>query len=69
MQSLGYRHILAHLSGDLSLEESVHLIKRDTRRYAKRQITWFKADPEVLWFPADQGSFQAIGSMVETFFK
>ena len=69
MQSLGYRHILAHLSGDLSLEESVRLIKRDTRRYAKRQITWFKADPEVLWFPADQGSFQAIGSMVETFFK
>jgi tRNA dimethylallyltransferase len=69
MQSLGYRHILAYLSGDLTLEEAARLIKRDTRRYAKRQMTWFKADPEVLWFPADQGSFQTIGSIVEAFFK
>ena len=69
MQSLGYRHILAYLSGQLTLDEAVRLIKRDTRRYAKRQITWFKADPEVLWFPADQGSFRAIGSIVEAFFN
>jgi len=69
MQSLGYRHILAYLFGGFSLEEAVRFIKRDTRRYAKRQITWFKADPEVRWFPADPGSFQAIGSMVGAFLK
>lgn len=69
MQSLGYRHIVASLFGDLTLEEAVGLIKRDTRRYAKRQLTWVKADPEVLWFPADPGSFQTIGSIVEAFLK
>jgi tRNA dimethylallyltransferase len=69
MQSLGYRHILDYLSGDFILEEAVRFIKRDTRRYAKRQITWFKADPEVLWFPAGPGSFQTIGSKIEEFFN
>ena len=69
MQSIGYRHILSHLFGGLTLEEAVRLIKRDTRRYAKRQITWFKADPEISWFPADPESFQTIESIVEAFFK
>jgi tRNA dimethylallyltransferase len=69
MQSLGYRHILAYLFGDLSLEEAVRVIKRDTRRYAKRQITWFKADPEVLWFHADRGNFQTIGGIVGAFLE
>jgi tRNA dimethylallyltransferase len=69
MQSLGYRHILSHLFGDLTLKEAIHLVKRDTRRYAKRQITWFKADPEIFWFPANQENFQSIESMVARFFK
>jgi tRNA dimethylallyltransferase len=69
MQSLGYRHILSHLLGDLTLEEAVRLIKRDTRRYAKRQITWFKADPEISWFPADHESYENIAGMVEVFLK
>ena len=69
MQSLGYRHILSYLFGGLTLEEAVRLIKRDTRRYAKRQITWFKADPEISWFPADHESYKTIEGMVEVFLK
>ncbi|MBE0556755.1 MAG: tRNA (adenosine(37)-N6)-dimethylallyltransferase MiaA, partial [Proteobacteria bacterium] len=49
MQSLGYRHLAAHLSGEMDLEGAVRLIKRDTRRYAKRQMTWFATDREIIW--------------------
>ena len=41
MQAIGYRHLLAHLEGQVSHEDTVRLIKRDTRRFAKRQLTWF----------------------------
>jgi len=50
MRSIGYKEAAAHLCGELSAEEAVRLIKRDTRHYAKRQMTWFKADPDILWF-------------------
>jgi tRNA dimethylallyltransferase len=50
MRSIGYKEAVAHLCGELSLEETARLIKRDTRHYAKRQLTWFKADPDILWF-------------------
>ncbi len=50
MRSIGYKETVAHLHGELSLEETARLIKRDTRHYAKRQLTWFKADPDILWF-------------------
>ncbi len=49
MQSLGYRHLAAYLAGEVDLEGAIRLIKRDTRRYAKRQMTWFAADQEILW--------------------
>jgi tRNA dimethylallyltransferase len=54
LQALGYRHLVAVLHGALSLEEAVEQIKKETRRYAKRQLTWFRADPEVRWFSPDQ---------------
>jgi tRNA dimethylallyltransferase len=54
MQSLGYRHLALHLAGKTSLDDTVSTIQRDTRRYAKRQLTWFRADPEYLWLPVDQ---------------
>jgi len=49
MKALGYRELMAHLDGETSLEEAVELIKRNTRRYAKRQITWFKGEEGVRW--------------------
>lgn len=49
MKSIGYRHMVKYLKGDWSLAEAIHNLQRDTRRYAKRQLTWFRADPEVTW--------------------
>lgn len=49
MQGLGYKEILSYLAGEISLEEAVYLIKRDTRHFAKRQLTWFKREKDVLW--------------------
>lgn len=50
LQSVGYRQIGVHLTGGLSLEDAVALMKRDTRHLAKRQLTWFRSDNEILWF-------------------
>ena len=49
MRSIGYRQMCSFHNGEYSLEEAVRLIKRDTRRYAKRQLTWFKMDKEIKW--------------------
>lgn len=49
MQGLGYKEILSFLDGAISLEEAIYIIKRDTRHFAKRQITWFKREKEVIW--------------------
>lgn len=50
MQGLGYKELLAHLDGEISLEEAVYRIKRDTRHFAKRQLTWFKREKEIIWY-------------------
>jgi tRNA dimethylallyltransferase len=55
MQSIGYRHALAHLNGDWDLETLVERLQADTRRYAKRQITWFRGDPEYRWRAPEDG--------------
>lgn len=49
MQGLGYKEILSALEGEISMEEAVYLIKRDTRHFAKRQLTWFRREKEVTW--------------------
>ena len=49
MQGLGYKEILAYLDGDICLEEAVYILKRDTRHFAKRQLTWFKRERDVRW--------------------
>lgn len=49
MQGLGYKEILDYLDGCTTLEEAVYLIKRDTRRFAKRQLTWFRRERDVIW--------------------
>ncbi|HRG80114.1 MAG TPA: tRNA (adenosine(37)-N6)-dimethylallyltransferase MiaA [Cyclobacteriaceae bacterium] len=54
LQTVGYREIFDYLEGKYDREEAIRLLKRNTRRYAKRQLTWFKKDPEVMWFQADQ---------------
>lgn len=54
MQSIGYRHIAAYLQGKWTLEEATQNIQRDTRRYAKRQFTWFRGDPDYIWMPPEE---------------
>jgi tRNA dimethylallyltransferase len=49
MQGLGYKHFMAYFLGRTSREEAVALLKRDTKRYAKRQFTWFRREPDATW--------------------
>lgn len=66
MQGLGYKEILSCLEGEISLEEAVYLIKRDTRHFAKRQLTWFRREKEVIWIEKnvfDYSSQKIIGVM------
>lgn len=49
MQGLGYKEILSFLEGEITLEEAIYILKRDTRHFAKRQITWFKREKDVIW--------------------
>ncbi len=50
LNTVGYKELFAHFDGEYELDEAVRLIKRNSRRYAKRQITWFKRDNEIRWF-------------------
>ena len=54
MLGLGYKEIFSYLEGDCSLEEAVYIIKRDTRHFAKRQLTWFKRERDVIWVQKDE---------------
>jgi tRNA dimethylallyltransferase len=49
MRAIGYKEMTAHLAGEYGLDEAIRLIKRNTRHYAKRQLTWFNADKDILW--------------------
>ena len=66
MQSLGYKQMVAHLQGEYDLTEATRRIKQDTKRYAKRQITWFKADTKIHWaaYPKNR---EAVFRMIEGF--
>lgn len=54
MQGLGYQQICSYLLGEISLERAVYLIKRDTRHFAKRQLTWFRRERDVIWLEKEQ---------------
>lgn len=55
MQSLGYKHIVKYIKGSYNLDDALRAMKRDTRHFAKRQMTWFGRDKEIIWFnPADR---------------
>jgi tRNA dimethylallyltransferase len=54
LQTVGYSEIFGYLEGEYDKEEAVRLLKRNSRRYAKRQMTWFKRDSEFSWFSAEE---------------
>jgi tRNA dimethylallyltransferase len=56
MQGIGYKEVLSYLKGECSLEEMIYILKRNTRRYAKRQLTWFRRIQEINWLQVDENS-------------
>jgi tRNA dimethylallyltransferase len=67
LRTVGYRQIATAVRGEMKLGEAIELAKRDTRRLAKRQLTWFRADPEIVWVDAERGAQQAL-SLLGAFF-
>ncbi len=63
MQGLGYKEIIPYLAGERSLEEAVYILKRDTRHFAKRQLTWFRREKEVTWI--DKTKFSSEEAMLQ----
>ncbi len=58
MQGLGYKEILRYLEGEITLEEAIYILKRDTRHFAKRQLTWFKRERDVIWVNKNEFSYE-----------
>lgn len=67
MQSIGYKEINQFLDGEIDIDEAVELIKRDTKRFAKRQMTWLKKDNEINWFEKDKDFDQILDKAREFF--
>ncbi len=65
MTGVGYRQVIGYLRGDYNLEEAVRLIKRDTKRYAKRQYTWFNKDKRIEWFSIDDIDVKGLSSNIK----
>ena len=66
-QAVGYAEIIAHLAGELTLDEAVERIKINTRRLAKHQRTWFRKFPQTVW--VDIGEEDTVEVIVESFVK
>lgn len=69
MQGLGYKEMLSYLQGECSLEEAVYIIKRDTRHFAKRQLTWFRRERNVIWIDKQKWAYdngQLLEAMLHT---
>ena len=54
MQGIGYKEMLRYLDGEYSLEDAVEKVKQESRRFAKRQLTWFRREKEVIWIDKDK---------------
>jgi len=65
MSSIGYRQIGYFLRGEMSLEQAVECLKRDTRRYAKRQLTWFKRDKRINWIKEESQARELVNKFLE----
>ena len=69
MQGLGYKEILDYLNGECTFEEAIYILKRDTRHFAKRQLTWFRREKDVIWVNKNEFKHdeeQILSSMLDT---
>jgi tRNA dimethylallyltransferase len=67
-EAIGYRHVITNIDSCIPQDETIRIIQRDTRRYAKRQMTWFRKQPEVTWFDGP-GDNEEIKNKVHQFLK
>ncbi len=58
LQSLGYKQMIKHIKGELTYDDAIYEIKRDTRRFAKRQLTWFKKDKRIIWLNLENNTYK-----------
>jgi tRNA dimethylallyltransferase len=65
MQSLGYKEMIQYLKGELDWDEAISLLKRNTRRFAKRQLTWFKRDKRIIWIDKSKNIKEDTYKMLE----
>ena len=68
LSTIGYKQIAAYLRGDLPLADAVALAKQESRRLAKRQMTWFRREPEIVWLDCERGTHDA-AALFEKFFR
>lgn len=68
LQGLGYKEIIPHLEGTLSLTESRSLLQRNTQRYAKRQLTWFRADARYRWLDVEDDAPEVVAAKIRAIF-
>jgi len=66
MQGLGYKEIIAYIDGRISLEEATRILKRNTRRFAKRQLTWFRQDSRIRWISVEKMSSEEVAEQIQS---
>jgi tRNA dimethylallyltransferase len=67
LQSLGYRYFIQYINDEMTLEEALRSMQRDTRHYARRQMTWFRGDGDILWFHPDEAA--SLNKRIDSFFN
>lgn len=65
MQGLGYKEVVEYLKGNYTKQEMIEIIKKETRRYAKRQLTWFRKNKDIVWLDAEKGIQNNINIILE----
>ena len=69
LQTVGYQEVFQYLKGKVSKERMIELIKQNSRRYAKRQLTWFRHDKRITWFPVSNARFDDVAQKVLMYFQ
>ena len=69
LNTVGYKELFSYFDGKMTLKEAVERIKKNTRVYAKKQMTWFKHDPEIHWLDADKTDTQGMMEQIKLYLK
>ncbi|HEY8500877.1 MAG TPA: tRNA (adenosine(37)-N6)-dimethylallyltransferase MiaA [Clostridia bacterium] len=69
LQGLGYKEIIAYLKNEMTLDEAIHILKRDTRHYAKRQLTWFRSVKDAVWIEGGSGNLEKNTKIIKEYLE